>query len=57
MPTDTELMDFLADPKQSIANVTLPGHIVLRNVHSLRDAIADAMNEHAAMAEQAEPKP
>jgi hypothetical protein len=55
MPTDTELVDFLADPAQSIANVTLPSHIVERNVHSLRDAIADAMKEHAAMAEQAEP--
>lgn len=43
MPTDTEMMDFLADPRQSIANVTLPRHIVERNVHSLRDAIADTM--------------
>ena len=47
MPTDTELMDFLADPAQSVANVTLPRHIVERNVHSLRDAIAQAMAEHA----------
>ena len=45
MPTDTELLDFLADPAQGIANVTMPRHIVERNVHSLRDAITDAMNE------------
>lgn len=45
MPTDTELMDFLADPAQSVANVTLPRHIVERNVHSLRDAIAQAKVE------------
>lgn len=42
---DTEMMDFLADPAQSVANVTLPRHIVERNVHSLRDAIAEAMAE------------
>lgn len=47
MPTDTELMDFLADPAQSVANVELPRHIVERNVHGLRDAIAQAMAEHA----------
>ena len=45
MPTDTELLDFLADPSQDIANVQLPRHIVERNVHSLRDAIADALAE------------
>ena len=43
---DTRLMDFLADPSQDIANVHLPRHIVERNVHSLRDAIADAMAQH-----------
>lgn len=48
MPTDTELMDFLADQAQSVANVTLPRHIVERNVHSLRDAIAEAMAEWKA---------
>lgn len=45
---DTRLMDFLADPAQSVANVQLPRHIVERNVHSLRDAIADAMAEWRA---------
>ena len=45
-PTDTEILDFLADPAQSVANVTLPRHIVERNIHSLRDAIIDAMIEH-----------
>ena len=44
-PTDTEILDFLADPAQSVANVTLPRHIVERNVHSLRAAIAAAMAE------------
>jgi Lar family restriction alleviation protein len=42
---DTQLMDFLANPAQSVANVTLPRHIAERNIHSLRDAIADAMAE------------
>lgn len=45
---DTRLMDFLADPSQDIANVQLPRHIVERNVHSLRDAIADTMAEWKA---------
>ena len=48
MPTDSELLDFLADPSQDIANVELPRHIVERNVHSLRDAIADTMAEWKA---------
>lgn len=45
MPTDTELMDFLADPKQTIASVMLPESIVVRNVDSLRAAIAEAMEQ------------
>ena len=45
---DTRLMDFLADPSQDIANVQLPRHIVERNVHSLRDAIADTIAEWKA---------
>ena len=40
--SDTELIDFLADPRQQIANVTLPEDIVIANVHSLRDAIRAA---------------
>jgi hypothetical protein len=57
MPTDTELMDFLADPAQSVANVELPRHIVERNIHSLRDAIADAMAEHDAARSGELPQP
>jgi hypothetical protein len=40
--TDTELIDFLADPRQNIANVTLPEDIVRANIHSLRDALKEA---------------
>lgn len=40
--TDTELIDFLADPRQNIANVALPEDIVHANIHSLRDAIEEA---------------
>jgi hypothetical protein len=39
---DTELIDFLADPRQNIANVTLPEDIVHANIHSLRDALKEA---------------
>lgn len=40
---DRELIDFLADQSQRIANVTLPRDIVEQNVHSLRDALGTAM--------------
>jgi hypothetical protein len=47
MNDDTELLDFLADPGQNIAQVLLPTDIVERNAHSLRDAIREAMAMHA----------
>ena len=40
---DKERLDFLVDPAQSIANITLPYEIVMQNLHSLRDAIDAAM--------------
>lgn len=40
--TDTELIDFLEDRRQNIANVTLPEDIVHANIHSLRDALKEA---------------
>ena len=40
--TDTELIDFLADPRQNIANVLLPDDIVHDNTHSLRDPLKEA---------------
>ena len=43
---DRELIDFLADQSQRIANVTLPRDIVEQNVHSLRDALGTAMARH-----------
>lgn len=42
---DAEMLDWLSDPKQSIGNVQLPTHCVQNNLHSLRDAITDAMKE------------
>jgi hypothetical protein len=47
MNDDTQLLDFLADPAQNIAQVLLPADIVERNVHSLRDAIREAMRLHS----------
>lgn len=45
-PTDTELLDFLADKNQNIANVQLPRECIYRHLDSLRDAIWDAMRLH-----------
>lgn len=42
---DSERLDWLADPKNSIGNVQLPTVCVERNPHSLRDAIDDAMEQ------------
>ena len=39
---DKERLDWLADTSNSIGNVQLPTECVLRNTHSLRDAIDDA---------------
>ena len=39
---DKERLDWLADTSNSIGNVQLPTECVLRNAHSLRDAIDDA---------------
>jgi hypothetical protein len=47
MNDDTQLLDFLADPAQHVAQVLLPTDIVERNAHSLRDAIREAMAMHA----------
>ena len=44
--TDAELLDFLADPSQNIANVVLPIECLLRHPESLREAIAEAMRLH-----------
>ncbi len=46
-PTDTELLDFLADKGQDVASVMLPEECVYRHLDSLRDAIWDAMQMHA----------
>ena len=43
MITDTERLDWLADPANEIGNVLLPRDIAERNIHSLRDAIDAAM--------------
>ena len=40
---DALRLDWLADPKNSIGNVQLPAKCVENNVHSLRDAIDEAM--------------
>lgn len=46
MPTDTELMDFLASREQNIANVMLPQEIVIANLGGgLRAMIAATMAE------------
>ena len=42
---DTARLDWLADPSNAVGGVTLPREIVLRNVHSLRDAIDEAMSQ------------
>ncbi|MEO9231571.1 MAG: hypothetical protein ABI216_21835 [Devosia sp.] len=42
---DETMLDWLSDPKQSIGNVQLPTRCVQNNLHSLRDAIAEAMKE------------
>lgn len=42
---DSERLDWLADPTNSIGNVQLPTVCVERNPHSLRDAIDDAMEQ------------
>lgn len=36
---DAARLDFLADPNNKLANVELPTHCVLANLHSLRAAI------------------
>lgn len=40
---DKARLDWLADRENTVGNVTLPGVIVSRNLHSLRAAIDDAM--------------
>ena len=40
---DKRRLDWLADPKNSVGQVMLPREIVERNIHSLRDAIDEAM--------------
>lgn len=40
---DKARLDWLADVNNSIGNVQLPRDIVERNLHSLRDAIDEAM--------------
>ncbi len=40
---DKERLDWLADVNNSIGNVQLPRDIVERNLHSMRDAIDEAM--------------
>ena len=44
--TDTEILDFLSDVNQSVANVMLPAWAVEDNIGSLRDAIIDVMIWH-----------
>ena len=41
--TDTDRMDWLADPNNTIGNVQLPRNVVIGNVASLRGAIDEAM--------------
>lgn len=43
---DAERIDFLGSLDQWIANVQLPQECIERNMHSLRDAIDDAMRMH-----------
>lgn len=40
---DAERLDWVADRKNMYAEITLPKECVERNIHSLRDAIDDAM--------------
>ncbi len=40
---DKARLDWLADVENTIGNVSLPTDIVERNLHSLRDAIDEAM--------------
>lgn len=40
---DKERLDWLADANNTIGNVTLPRDIIVRNLHSMRAAIDDAM--------------
>lgn len=40
---DTQRLDFIASPLQSIANITLPTEIVMQNLRGLRDAIDATM--------------
>lgn len=47
--TDKERLDFIADPAQLVANITLPTHCVKENPHSIRDAIDTAMDEFERM--------
>ena len=41
--TDTDRIDWLADPNNTIGNVQLPRNVVIGNVSSLRGAIDEAM--------------
>lgn len=41
--TDTDRIDWLADPNNTIGNVQLPRNVVIGNVASLRGAIDEAM--------------
>lgn len=41
--TDTDRINWLADPKNTIGNVQLPRNVVIGNVASLRGAIDEAM--------------
>ena len=40
---DKERLDWLADVNNTIGNVSLPHECVVNNIHSLRDAIDEAM--------------
>lgn len=44
LSADKIRLDWLADKDNTIGNVQLPTECVLKNVHSLRDAIDDAMD-------------
>lgn len=43
LEADKRRLDWLADPANNIGQVMLPREIVERNIHSLRDAIDEAM--------------
>lgn len=43
LEADRRRLDWLADPANHVAHVMLPRAIVERNIHSLRDAIDEAM--------------